>query len=220
MRLACAFATGTSATVGDAALLVVRESSRAAGMTGSGVEEPRSGPLPTPMQTCFRCRTGISSATPRALLGAAGGDGSAGSGAALSNTVAEPCWPRIAGQSSGAGRMLAVLRKEVSAAPVERERGETVRVGRSTWRSIRASVSQTGSALWPGMRRCLSPAPLRHHRTPDRDLHPRPHQGIRSDRQADSVVIPKHARWELRLKARASRSAVLRTVGWSICRGR
>jgi hypothetical protein len=38
-------------------------------VTGSGVKEPRSGRLAT-ADADLRCRTGISSATPRALLGA------------------------------------------------------------------------------------------------------------------------------------------------------
>ena len=50
---------------------VAKESGYRACVAGVGVEQPHSAGSRRPMQTCLRCRTGISSATPRALFGAA-----------------------------------------------------------------------------------------------------------------------------------------------------
>ena len=51
-------------------LPMVEQSGHHVDVTAPGVEEPHSAGSRRPTQTCLRCRTGISSATPRALLGA------------------------------------------------------------------------------------------------------------------------------------------------------
>lgn len=62
-------------------LLQARRTGNRRAVTHSGVEEPRSAGSRRPTQTCLRCRTGISSETPRAPLSTDGrADGAAPGG--------------------------------------------------------------------------------------------------------------------------------------------
>ncbi len=67
----CSIRDGAVVSLTAAAVLLLEQSGRHVDVAAWGVEEPHSAGSRRPMQTCLGCCTGISSATPRGLFGAA-----------------------------------------------------------------------------------------------------------------------------------------------------